>query len=59
MPEPRRNAHSLAPASKLMRWNEIALKLELTGKQGEQTPFIAGVQLVVDTILDKYNIGKT
>jgi hypothetical protein len=58
-PEPRRSAHSLAPASKLMRWNEIALKLELTGKQGEQTPFISGVQLVVDSILDKYNIGKT
>ncbi len=58
LPEPRRSAHSLSPASKLMRWNEIALKLEVNGRQSEQTPFISGVQLIVDGILDKYNIGK-
>ncbi len=59
LPEPRRVAHSLAPASRLMRWNEIALKLEVSGKrQVEQTPFISGVQLIVDGILDKYKIGN-
>ncbi len=59
LPEPRRNPHSLSPASKLMRWNEIAMKLELSGRQAEQTPFISGVQLVVDSILDKYKIGSS
>ena len=57
MPEPKRIPHSLPITSRLMRWNEIALKLEVNGRQAEQTPFIAGVQLVVDGILDKYKIG--
>jgi hypothetical protein len=57
MPEPKRNPHSLPITSRLMRWNEIAIKLEVNGRQTEQTPFIAGVQLVVDGILDKYKIG--
>lgn len=58
LPEPKRHSHSLAPASNLMRWNEIALKLELSGRQSEPAPFISGVQLIVDGILDKYRIGE-
>ncbi len=57
-PEPRRHTHALAPSSKLMRWNEIALKLELGGRASEPAPFISGVQLIVDGILDKYRIGE-
>ncbi len=58
LPEPKRHSHSLAPASKLMRWNEIALKLELSSRPTEPAPFISGVQLIVDGILDKYRIGE-
>ncbi len=58
LPEPKRHSHSLAPASKLMRWNEIALKLELSSRPSEPAPFISGVQLIVDGILDKYRIGE-
>ncbi len=56
-PEPPRNPHSLSPASKLMRWNEIALKLELSGRQAEPAPFISGVEAVVAGIMKKHNIG--
>ncbi len=59
MPEPRRLAHSLSPASKLMRWNEIALKLDLSGRQAEPAPFISGVESVVVGIMKKYNIGSS
>ncbi len=58
LPEPKRHAHSLAAGSRLMKWDEIARRLEMNGKrQAEQTPFISGVQLIVDGILDKYKIG--
>ena len=57
-PEPPRNPHSLSPASKLMRWNEIALKLELSGRQAEPAPFISGVESVVVGIMKKHNIGN-
>ena len=57
-PEPARNPHSLSPASKLMRWNEIALKLELSGRQAEPAPFISGVESVVVGIMKKHNIGN-
>lgn len=58
LPEPKRHSYLLAPSSKLMRWNEIALKLELGGRASEPAPFISGVQLIVDGILDKYRIGE-
>ncbi len=58
LPEPKRHAHSLSPGSRLMKWDEIARRLEMNGKHhAEQTPFISGVQLIVDGILDKYKIG--
>jgi hypothetical protein len=53
-PEPKRLAHSLSPASGLMKWNEIALKLGMSGKQAEQAPFISGVESTVDAILEKF-----
>ncbi len=53
-PEPKRLAHSLSPASGLMKWNEIALKLGVSGKQAEQTPFISGVESTVDAILERF-----
>ena len=56
-PEPKRLAHSLSPASRLMKWDEVARKLDVRGRASEQTPFISGVQLIVDGILDKYKIG--
>ena len=52
-PEPRRVPHSLSPASRLMKWNEIAMKLELAGKQAEHVPFISGVESIVDSILKR------
>ena len=58
LPEPLRNPHSLSPASRLMKWNEIALKLELNGKQAETVPFISGVESVVVGIMKKHNIGN-
>ncbi len=58
LPEPKRHSLSLSPASRLMHWNEIALKLEINGRQSEPAPFISGVQLIVDGILDKYRIGE-
>ncbi len=58
LPEPKRSPHSLPITSRLMRWDQIAMKLELNGRQAQQTPFIAGVQLIVDGILDKYKIGS-
>ncbi len=51
--EPRRMPHSLSPASRLMKWNEIAMKLELAGKQAEHVPFISGVESIVDSILKR------
>ena len=58
LPEPLRNPHSLSPASRLMKWNEIALKLELNGKQAETVPFISGVESIVVGIMKKHNIGN-
>ncbi len=52
-PEPKRLPHSLSPASRLMKWNEIAMKLELAGKQAENVPFISGVESIVDSILKR------
>ncbi len=53
-PEPKRLPTSLSQASRLMKWNEIALKLEINGKQPEHVPFIAGVEATVDAILEKF-----
>ena len=53
-PEPKRLPHALSPASRLMKWNEIALKLGVSGKQAETVPFISGVESTVDAILDRF-----
>ncbi len=58
LPEPLRNAHSLSPASPMLKWNEIALKLGLNGKQAESAPFISHVESVVASVLKKHNIGN-
>ena len=58
-PEPPRNPHSLSPLSKLMRWNEVAMRLELSGRQAEPAPFISGVESIVIGVMKKYNIGNT
>ncbi len=58
LPEPLRKPHSLSQASRLMKWNDIAIKLELNGKQAETVPFISGVESVVVGILKKHNIGS-
>lgn len=57
-PEPARNAHSLPAASKLMRWNEIALQFGTAGRPAESDPFISRVEVTVATILKKHNIGN-
>ncbi len=54
MPEPERQPHSLSPASNLMKWNEVALKLGMGGRQAEQVPFISGVESKVDAVLDRF-----
>ncbi len=53
-PEPKRLPHALSPASRLMKWNEIALKLGMGGRQAETVPFISGVESTVDAILERY-----
>ena len=53
-PEPKRLPHGLSPASRLMKWNEIALKLGVSGKQAETVPFISGVESTVDAILERF-----
>ncbi len=53
-PEPKRLPHGLSPASRLMKWNEIALKLGVSGKQAESVPFISGVESTVDAILERF-----
>ena len=57
-PEPARTAHSLSPASKLMRWNEIALQFGTSGRPGESDPFISRVESTVAAILKKHNVGN-
>ena len=54
MPEPKRQPHSLSPASSLMKWNEVAIKLGMGGRQSEQVPFISGVESKVDAVLDRF-----
>ncbi len=58
LPEPRRMAPALSPASKLMRWNEIALRLGGNSRPTETVPFISAVEAQVDEILAKHNIGN-
>ncbi len=53
-PEPKRLPHGLSPASRLMKWNELALKLGVSGKQAETVPFISGVEATVDAILERF-----
>ena len=57
MPEPARTAHTLSPASKLMRWNEIALQFGTAGRPAESAPFISRVEATVAAILKKHNVG--
>ncbi len=54
MPEPKRQPHSLSPASSLMKWNEVALKLGMGGRQAEHVPFISGVESKVDAVLERF-----
>ncbi len=53
-PEPKRLPHSLSPASRLSKWDDIAKRIGVAQKEAEHVPFIATVEAVVDSILEKY-----
>ncbi|RRA48018.1 hypothetical protein [Acidipila sp. EB88] len=57
-PEPARTPHTLSPASKLMRWNEIAQQFGTVGRQPESLPFISRVEATVADILERHGVGR-
>ncbi len=56
-PEPKRLPHTLSPASRLSKWDEIAKKIGVAQRETEHIPFITTVESVVDSILERHK-GK-
>lgn len=56
-PEPKRLPHSLSPASRLSKWDDIAKRIGVAHKEAEHVPFITTVESVVDSILERHK-GK-
>lgn len=52
--EPRRLPHSLSPASRLSKWDDIAKRIGVAHKEAEHVPFITTVESVVDSILERH-----
>ena len=58
LPEPPRRGLFMPMSATLMRWDEIARRLEGNYKPTESTPFISGVESIVGSILKKHKIGE-
>ncbi len=52
--EPKRLKHSLSPASRLSKWDDIAKRIGVAHKETEHVPFITTVEAVVDGILERH-----
>lgn len=52
--EPKRLPHSLSPASRLSKWDDIAKRIGVAHKDAEHVPFITTVESVVDSILERH-----
>ncbi len=53
-PEPKRLKHTLSPASRLSKWDDIARRIGVAYKETEHVPFITTVESVVDRILERH-----
>ncbi len=53
-PEPKRLKHTLSPASRLSKWDDIARRIGVAYKETEHVPFITTVEGVVERILERH-----
>ena len=53
-PEPKRLKHTLSPASRLSKWDDIAKRIGVAYKETEHVPFITTVEGIVDRILERH-----